>query len=121
MTRERGAEAEDIACAYLKLKGLELIERNFNSRRGEIDLIMQDKERVIFIEVRARRNSHFGSAAESVTHQKQQRIIAAAQLYLQQHPVNMPCRFDVVTVALPAMNTQTLAAVEHWIQDAFQV
>jgi putative endonuclease len=121
MTRQRGAEAEQIVCDFLQKKGLKLRDRNFHSRRGEIDLIMQDKDSLIFIEVRARRNAYFGSAAESVTQQKQQRIIAAAQLYLQQHNINQPCRFDVVTVLLKTSETQPLPQVEHWIQDAFQL
>lgn len=121
MTRQRGAEAEQIACAYLQNQGLTLVDRNFHSRRGEIDLIMQDKNRLVFIEVRARRNVYFGSAAESVTSPKQQRIIAAAQLYLQQHNINQPCRFDVVTILLSSTETQPLPQVEHWIQDAFQL
>lgn len=121
MTRQQGAEAENIACDYLQDKGLKLLDRNFHSRRGEIDLIMQDKNRLNFIEVRARRNAIFGSAAESVTPQKQQRIIAAAQLYLQQHNINQPCRFDVVTVALLPAETHPSPQVEQWIQDAFQL
>lgn len=119
MTRSAGAAAEQLACHYLQQQGLKLLKRNFHSRRGEIDLIMQDKHSLVFVEVRARKTAKFGSAAESVTLQKQQRIIATAQLYLQQHPQHQPCRFDVITLTADAAHPEK-AAIDHWIQDAFQ-
>ena len=70
-SRPGGAEAEDLACAWLQARGLRLLERNYRSRRGEIDLIMQDGEQLVFVEVRYRASNRYGSAAESITSAKQ--------------------------------------------------
>ncbi len=77
-----------------------MLQCNFHSRHGEIDLVMQDRDSVVFVEVRYRRQTRFGSAAESVDRHKQSRLIACAHHYLQTHPhaAGMPCRFDVVTI-----------------------
>jgi putative endonuclease len=100
---------------FLQAEGLELIRRNYRCRRGEIDLIMRDGGVLVFIEVRYRRSSHFGSAAESITATKQQRISTAASHYLQQSAgaVDMPCRFDVVAVTVAEYKSL------DWIKDAF--
>jgi putative endonuclease len=109
-----GAEAEDLACAWLQARGLRLRERNYRCRRGEIDLIMQDGEQLVFVEVRYRRNSRYGSAAESVTAAKQTRLISAASQYLQGQRGALACRFDVL--ALSGANGERV----DWIRDAFQ-
>ena len=109
-----GAEAEDLACAWLQARGLRLRERNYRSRRGEIDLIMQDGDQLVFVEVRYRRNSRYGSAAESVTTAKQTRLISAASRYLQDQSGALACRFDVL--ALSGLKGERV----DWIRDAFQ-
>lgn len=92
-----GQVAENKAAAFLKKQGLTLIQKNFHCRYGEIDLIMQDKETVVFVEVRFRHNSHYGSSAESVTFAKQQKLIKTAQSYLMKNKLgDVACRFDVV-------------------------
>jgi len=113
-TLTRGKDAEDKACHYLQARGLKLIQRNYRSKRGEIDLILQDKDSLVFVEVRYRSHPQFGSALESVDWRKQARLIACAQYYMQTHPHSrqQPCRFDVVSV------TGAAAAVE-WIANAF--
>jgi putative endonuclease len=110
----RGKDAEDRASVYLQARGLRLLERNYRSRRGEIDLIFQDKDSLVFVEVRYRAVPHYGSAAESVDRRKQTKLVACAHHYLQTHPAagRQPCRFDVVSV------TGTNAAIE-WIPNAF--
>ena len=110
----RGKDAEEHASLYLQARGLQLLHRNYRSRRGEIDLIMQDKDSLVFVEVRYRRHSRFGSAAESVDRRKQSRIIACAQHYMLTHPdaCQQPCRFDVVSITGPG------TAIE-WIANAF--
>lgn len=112
-----GKQAEDAACRYLQSQGLTLIERNFLCRRGEIDLIMKQADTTVFVEVRYRRNSRYGSAAESVDWRKQEKLLAAAEYYLQHHPkaAKGACRFDVV--ALTMQNQQQKI---DWIVDAFQ-
>lgn len=109
-----GAEAEELACAWLQARGLRLRERNYRSRRGEIDLIMQDGDQLVFVEVRYRRNNRYGSAAESVTTAKQARLISAASQYLQNQNGTLACRFDVL--ALSGLKGERV----DWIRDAFQ-
>ena len=113
---ERGRTAEDTACAYLLGHGLVLVERNYRSRRGEIDLILRDADTLVFVEVRYRRQSGFGSAAESVNHGKQMRIAACARHYLRTHCQfdTTGCRFDVVAIDGPVQSIE-------WIRNAFTV
>ena len=101
MSKQRltGKRAEDLACRFLQGEGLLLIGRNYHCRFGEIDLIMQDHDDLVFIEVRYRRSARYGSGAESVDHNKQRKIIFTANHYLQAHPSHQACRFDVVTLA----------------------
>ncbi|RCX33420.1 YraN family protein [Thioalbus denitrificans] len=113
---DRGREAEERACRHLTAAGLRLLERNFNSRRGEIDLVMREGATLVFVEVRYRRSDRFGSGAESVDRRKMSRILAAARHYLQLHPgaADRPCRFDVVAIG-PGDGNGGI----DWIRDAF--
>lgn len=116
--QQTGQTAESKACDHLQQHGLQLIERNYHCRQGEIDLIMSDGSYTVFVEVRYRRNSNFGSAAESVDQRKQRKIISTASHYLQQHSklAQQPARFDVVSMSPQGKETNI-----DWIQDAFQV
>ena len=109
-----GAGAEDIACTHLENSGLSLVERNYRCPAGEIDLIMRDREDLVFVEVRYRRRDAYGSAAESISSTKRARIVTTAAHYLQRQPVEPPCRFDVVAIGGEAPH-----CIE-WIRDAFQ-
>lgn len=113
-TQTRGTEAETRALQLLKRAGLRLEQRNFHTRRGEIDLIMRDGESMVFVEVRFRQSDAFGGALESITRSKRRRLIAAANAWLQQTRCRAPARFDVVTV------TGDNGAPE-WIKNAFGV
>ncbi len=117
-TKQVGDQAEELACHYLKTQGLKYITANFTCRLGEIDLIMCDETRgnTVFIEVRYRKNRHFGGAAISVTHQKQQRVIKTALLYMQQHEPDASARFDVVAIDGDISGEYDI----DWIVDAFQ-
>lgn len=106
-----GKKAEDVAHSYLKKNGLELITRNYRCRFGEIDLIMQDKDTLVFIEVRYRNTDRFGSAIESIDVNKQRKLIFTANHYLSQTNNLQPTRFDVVALE---PNESPL-----WIIDAF--
>ena len=112
--RQRGREAEARACDYLAARGLRLLTRNFRSRRGEIDLVMQDHDSLVFVEVRYRHTAGFGGAAASIDRHKQTRLVACARYYLQSHPhcAQLPCRFDVVSV-------QGDSGTLDWIRNAF--
>lgn len=109
-----GQNIEKQVAVYLKKAGLQLITRNFQGAPGEIDLIMQENDTLVFVEVRYRQHQQYGGAAASVDWRKQQKLIKTAGLYLQQHPHQGPCRFDVIAVkATKPLDLQ-------WIKDAFQ-
>ncbi len=111
----RGAEAESRACDYLNAQGLQLIERNYRTPRGEIDLVMLDGPELVFVEVRARRNAEFGTALETVDRNKQKRLVFAANHYLVRSRHAGPSRFDVVGLSGPPGN-ETI----DWVKNAFQ-
>jgi putative endonuclease len=93
-----GQIGEDDALAHLQQQGLVLVERNFRCKGGEIDLVMQDKHALVFVEVRKRADKNHGGAAASVTAGKQKRLIIAAQIYLQRYKMPPACRFDVIAI-----------------------
>lgn len=110
-TLETGQAAEDKACEYLKKHGLKLIEKNYRCRNGEIDLIMQDKNHLVFVEVRYRNNDNFGSAIESIDKYKIKKIVATAQHYLTYNKLDIPARFDVIGF--------DASLKPNWISNAF--
>ena len=96
-----GERGEALAEAWLTERGYTVAERNYRCPYGEIDRIMREGERLVFVEVKTRRNSDYGSPAESVTPFKQRQISRAALHYLQKNEAEeRPCRFDVVEVLL---------------------
>lgn len=107
-----GLAAESIAATFLQSKGLTLVMQNYHCRFGEIDLIMKDANTLVFVEVRLRSNNQFGGAGASITLQKQRKLIATAQHYLQPNN-NIDCRFDAIL-----MNKADLNNIE-WIRNAF--
>lgn len=115
-TRQRGNHWERVAELFLNKRGLETIERNYQARFGEIDLVMLDGHTLVFTEVRYREHSRHGTGADSVTRTKQKRIISAAHRFLQCHPGDSlrPCRFDVVSIG-----TQEGETILNWIRNAF--
>lgn len=114
--KEAGDNAEANAQHYLQQQGLIAIERNFHSRYGEIDLVMRDRQYLVFVEVRYRKHGRFGSGADTITPHKQRKIILTANHYLQKHYRNAPppCRFDVISI------TGNEQENIEWIKDAFQ-
>lgn len=116
-TRNKGQKTETACCEYLQKQGLSLIEKNFNCRHGEIDLIMKDNKTIVFIEVRYRKNNDFGGALESITAIKQKKIKASAETYIQAHSISTDVRIDFVAMTQDA-NSQTNYAFE-WIKNAF--
>lgn len=113
---DKGQEQEARALRYLEQQGLRLRQRNYRCRHGEIDLVMDDGDGLVFVEVRYRGNRQFASGAESVDRRKQQKLTATALHYLQSHrdAARRPARFDVVSLA-PDRD-----ALE-WIKNAFTV
>ncbi len=114
-----GRRAETAALKFLQHEGLNLVERNFRCRLGEVDLVMLDHGCLVFIEVRYRSERSFTSAALSVTGQKQTRIVLTAEIFLCKHPAlsDHPVRFDVVAFD----GGETSSSRIQWIRDAFRV
>lgn len=111
--RDQGERYERRAEQFLLGRGLYLIERNYQCKLGEIDLIMRSDDTLVFVEVRYRKNTHFGGAAASVSPAKQQRLRRAALSYLQSKGLNesrQSCRFDLVACEGTDIN---------WIANAF--
>jgi putative endonuclease len=105
----RGAAAEAMAADYLEACGLVIVARNYRCRSGEIDLIARDRDTLVFVEVRLRRDSAFGGAAASITAAKRRRIALAAQHYLAGIGREPPCRFDAILLdALDAKRIEWL-------------
>jgi putative endonuclease len=96
----RGRHAEELASTRLQRQGLRLAARNYRSPFGEIDLVMQERDTLVFVEVRYRSNSAFGAPAETVDRRKQARLRATAEHYLQNTPraSKKACRFDIVAI-----------------------
>lgn len=121
-TPATGRRGEDAALQWLLARGLRLRERNFRCRRGEIDLVMQDRDCIVFVEVRFRRGGRYGSPAETVDGRKRRRLLIAAQYYLQARPDarDAPARFDVVALrpGTPEMPVGELQV--EWIRNAFE-
>jgi len=112
-----GAAAEQIAVEYLRAQGLEILERNFLRRLGEIDIIARDGDVLVITEVRMRSSDRFGGAVASVGFRKQTRLIRTASLLLQQRRelAKLRVRFDVITVAGVGRETTKV----EWIRHAF--
>ena len=98
-SRQRcGDAAEAQALQFLERAGLQLVEKNFRCRGGEIDLIMRAGTSLVFVEVRSRASLQFGGALASVTPAKQAKLLHAAQVYLLRLPRLPACRFDLVAI-----------------------
>lgn len=105
-TTERQAES------WLRRAGLKSVTRNYRCRGGEIDLVMQDDDILVFVEVRYRRDARFGGPIASIDARKQRRLCVAAAHYLQANQWDGPCRFDVIGL-------QGDGQAPEWIRDAF--
>lgn len=97
--RQRTGDAgEQQALLHLQEAGLKLVRRSYLCKGGEIDLIMQDRNSLVFVEVRTRASMQFGGALASVTPAKQRRMVHAAQVYLKSLKTEPACRFDLVAI-----------------------
>ena len=113
--RSQGKAGEDLAAHFLEQSGLKILERNFRFERGEIDLIAEEGEELVFVEVKARRSNAFGAPEDAVTEKKQEQVHAVAEGYLFIHDIDdRPCRFDIVAIEY----RKGTAEIRH-IRDAF--
>jgi putative endonuclease len=116
-TRATGAAWENAALAHLSGAGLALLERNFSCRFGELDLVMRDRDCIVFVEVRYRGSPARGGGGASVGAGKRAKLVRAAQVYLLARPrlAAAPCRFDVIGCGGTLQQPQL-----DWIRSAFE-
>lgn len=113
-----GRSAEVLAERWLKNKGYRILERNLRLGGGELDLIAQDRDILVFIEVKGRRTTQFGGAPYAVTDRKKRQIIKLASYYLSRHGLsNQLCRFDVMLITGTDQETPVVTHMEQ----AFEV
>ncbi|MBI3189040.1 MAG: YraN family protein [Ignavibacteriales bacterium] len=111
--RRQGALGEALAVEYLKKKGYRILRQNYRYKRDEIDIIAQEKEVLVFVEVKARRSTEFGEPIEAVTESKQKTIRAVADGYLTEHEIeDTECRFDVISILYKNGKPE----IEHFIE-----
>jgi putative endonuclease len=111
-----GQKGEGFAAKFLKKKGYKIIEQNFKTRIGEIDIIADDRGTLVFVEVKTRENLHYGQPFEAVHYFKKRKIAHVAMLYLKKLKEVPPCRFDVVSVYYENGRPEC-----ELIRDAFEV
>ncbi len=114
---DAGRLAERRALEFLENKNLRLLGRNYRSAHGEIDLIMQDKETIVFIEVRSRKNTTFLDPLESIDQRKIHKIIKTSERYIQNRHIKAQAqfRFDVITLTGEDNDMEI-----DWIKGAFE-
>lgn len=115
---KNGKQAERQACEYLQANGLYLLQKNYYCYHGEIDLIMQDQDDIVFIEVRSRGRIDYGNALESITKTKINKLIKTASHFLQKRKWldKVNSRFDVIVIHPLEAKMQL-----EWIKNAFTV
>lgn len=126
LRNKSGARAETLALNFLKQHRLKLVASNYACKAGELDLVMLDGNTLVFCEVRSRTPSRYGSAAESITCKKQQRLRRAAAHFLQHHKAfqTHTCRFDAVLVVnnsdtVTCNNDEQQTKTIEWLQGIF--
>ena len=109
-----GILGEELAYHDLKRRGYKVLLRNYESPLGEIDMIAKEKGSLVFVEVKTRSNDAMGDPAEAVTAFKRHQIVKSAQYYVKRYGIReVPCRFDVVCVYLPAGTEPVLRVIEN--------
>ncbi|MDH5302340.1 MAG: YraN family protein [Gammaproteobacteria bacterium] len=115
-TQTVGQHAEQLCANLLRQQGLTILAQNFRSRFGEIDIIASDRNELVFVEVRFRKNANYGQPYETVTPRKQEKLIKTAWSYLQTQrgTANKACRFDIMSVTADPQHIE-------WIKHAFDL
>ena len=114
-----GRWGESLAAEYLEKKRYTLVACNYSCRYGEIDLIVQNRRYLVFVEVKLRKSADYGQAGEFVDFRKQQRLRTTAEFWLSQHETDLQPRFDVVEIYAPA-GIETKKPIIRHLEDAFQ-
>ena len=114
-----GRWGEEQAAAFLKKKKYKIVGLNYPCRFGEIDVIAQTREYIVFVEVKLRKNDNFARAAEFVDFGKQNRIRTTASFYLSENETELQPRFDVIEIYAPQGEQTKKPQINH-LEDAFQ-
>jgi putative endonuclease len=114
-----GAWGEAIAAEYLRKKRYKIVAAGYRCRFGEIDLIAQNKQTLVFVEVKLRKNADFAAAREYVNRAKQDRIRVTASMYLAQNPTKLQPRFDVIEIYAPEGAETKKPEITH-LEGSFQ-
>ena len=117
-TKQDGDWGEALAAEYLEARGCRIVEKEWRCRFGEIDLIAEKDWMLVFVEVKLRTNLQYGMPREYVTAKKQEKLRAAALLYLSMHGLDAPARFDVAEVYTDAHHSARSTRIEY-IENAF--
>lgn len=114
-----GAWGECLAAEYMKKKHYKLVAMNYSCRYGEIDVIVCNREFLVFVEVKLRKSDRFARASEHVDYRKQNRLRTTAEIYLAENPTSLQPRFDVIEIYAPNGIQTTSPKIIH-MEDAFQ-
>ena len=114
-----GAWGEVLAADYLRKKHYKIVASGYHSRFGEIDLIAQNRNFLVFVEVKLRKSARFALAREYVDLKKQEKLRLTASMYLSQNPTKLQPRFDVIEIYAPEGTATTAPEIYH-LEDAFQ-
>lgn len=98
---------------YLRRRGYQILETNYRTRAGELDMIAKEKDCLVFVEVKTRTSDEYGAPAEAVSYYKQQHMLKSAKYYLSRHGGDCECRFDVIEVRLTNHGLFKLAKINH--------
>lgn len=114
-----GAWGEALAADYMRKKRYKLVAAGYRSRFGEIDLIVQNRKNIVFVEVKTRKNAEFAKASDYVDWKKQDKIRVTASMYLASNPTELQPRFDVIEIYAPEGTATRHPEIYH-LEDAFQ-
>ena len=114
--KDQGKAGEELAVHFLERNGLRILERNYRFDHGEIDIIAEEGEELVFVEVKTRLSATFGPPEEAVTEEKQKKVLATADGYLFERSIDdRPCRFDVIAIKFKKNGS---SEIRH-LRDAF--
>lgn len=102
-----GKLGEQVAAKYLKNQGYKILEKNYRTRYGEIDLICEKEQIIHFIEVKTRTNQNFGWPEEAVNQRKIEKIIKVAEKYLEEHELDLSWQIDIISLLIKAKERKT--------------
>lgn len=114
-----GAWGEALAAEYLRKKHYKMVAAGYRSRFGEIDLIVENRKFLVFVEVKLRKDAHFASGRDYVDRRKQDKIRITASVYLSRNPTQLQPRFDVIEIYAPQGANTPNPEIIH-MEDAFQ-